>query len=109
MSQTGIKIVHIRRSEYDIYIGRPSKGGKWGFGNPFVIGPDGPREDVINKYKEWLTNGTNFSNKDATPERREWILENLNTLKCKSLGCFCNYPFEDCHGRILKELIENDN
>lgn len=35
------KVVHCKTSKYDVYIGRPSK---WG----------GTREDVIQKYREWL-------------------------------------------------------
>jgi hypothetical protein len=34
---------------YDVYIGR---GSKWG--NPFVIGKDGDRDEVIAKYREWI-------------------------------------------------------
>lgn len=33
----------------DVYIGRPSK-----WGNPFVIGKDGNRHDVIEAYAHWL-------------------------------------------------------
>ena len=36
-----IKVVHINKEEYDIYIGR---GSKWG--NPFVLGKDGDRTEV---------------------------------------------------------------
>ena len=32
-----------------VYIGRPSV-----WGNPFVIGKDGSRDDVIAKYEAWL-------------------------------------------------------
>jgi hypothetical protein len=33
----------------DVYVGRPSK-----WGNPFVIGRDGSREEVIAKYRAWI-------------------------------------------------------
>lgn len=46
-----MKIVHCKKEPYDIYIGRP---GKWG--NPFTIGKDGTREEVIVKYEEWIRN-----------------------------------------------------
>jgi len=36
------KVVHCRRSKHDTYIGRPSK-----WGNPFEIGKDGTRDEVI--------------------------------------------------------------
>jgi hypothetical protein len=32
-----------------VYVGRP---GKWG--NPFVIGRDGSRDEVIAKYRAWI-------------------------------------------------------
>ena len=32
-----------------VYVGRPSK-----WGNPFVIGRDGTREEVIAKYRDWI-------------------------------------------------------
>ena len=40
------KVVNKYKQPYDIYIGR---GSKWG--NPFIIGQDGNREEVINKYE----------------------------------------------------------
>lgn len=96
-----MKIVHCRKCDYTQYIGRPKAGLPWNFGNPFVIGVDGNREEVIWKFDNWLDLGNNFSNKDATEERRQWILDNIYTLKDKTLGCFCDFPHEDCHGRIL--------
>ena len=38
-----------RSSATQLYIGRPSK-----WGNPFVIGRDGSRADVIAKYRAWI-------------------------------------------------------
>ena len=65
---------------YDIYIGR---GSKWG--NPFIIGPDGSREDVISKFEKHLhTSG---------------LINDVHELKGKTLGCFCK-P-QACHGDIL--------
>ena len=32
-----------------VYIGRPSK-----WGNPFVIGKDGTRQEVVQKYKDYI-------------------------------------------------------
>lgn len=42
-------VVHCKRAAHDVYIGRPSK-----WGNPFVIGRDGTREEVIARYAAWL-------------------------------------------------------
>ena len=78
-------VVNIRNDKYDVYIGR---GSKWG--NPFKIGRDGDREEVIDKYRKYIIN---------KPE----LLDRLKELKGKVLGCFCK-P-KACHGDILIELI----
>ena len=79
------KVVNLRKERYDVYIGR---GSKWG--NKFVIGKDGDREEVVRKYKEWL-----LQNKE--------LLGYLHELKGKVLGCFCK-P-KACHGDVLVELV----
>lgn len=38
-----------RSSATQVYIGRPNK-----WGNPFVIGRDGSRAEVIAKYRAWI-------------------------------------------------------
>lgn len=78
------KVVHCKRDPYDIYIGRPSK-----WGNPFTIGQDGTREEVIQKYIDWLEN---------QPD----LLNDIDELRGKTLGCWCS-P-NACHGDVLAEL-----
>ena len=73
----------------DVYIGRPSK-----WGNPFVIGKDGDRNVVVEKYKNWIL---------AQPQ----LLNDLQTLEGKRLICFCK-PFK-CHGDVLINLINKKN
>jgi len=43
------RVVHCKKEQYDCYIGRPSK-----WGNSFVIGKDGTREEVVEKYRQWV-------------------------------------------------------
>jgi hypothetical protein len=78
------KVVHCKKDKYDIYIGRPSK-----WGNPFVIGKDGDREGVIEKYRQYILNNSK-------------LLACIPELKGKILGCWCK-P-KKCHGDILAEL-----
>ena len=78
-------VVNKRTEDFDVYIGR---GSKWG--NPFKIGPDGNRADVIEKYRQWIKTKPN-------------LLECLPELDCKRLGCFCK-P-RTCHGDVLAELL----
>jgi len=80
------RVVHCKKEKYDIYIGRPSK-----WGNPFTIGKDGTRKEVVEKYREWI-------------EKQPNLMNSLDELKGKVLGCWCFPKF--CHGDILIELIE---
>ena len=79
-----MKVVHCKKERFDIYIGRPSK-----WGNPFSIGKDGSREEVIAKYRDYIM---------LKPE----LLADLPELKGKVLACWCS-PLS-CHGDILVEL-----
>ena len=83
------QVVNKYRDPYDVYIGR---GSKWG--NPFRIGIDGTREDVIKQYRNWI-------------QTQPHLLNSLEELRGKTLGCFCS-P-QACHGDILVELLNNDN
>lgn len=79
-----MSVVHCKRAPFDVYIGRP---GKWG--NPFTIGKDGTREQVIAKYEAWL-------------KTQPALLAQLPELKGKTLGCWCS-P-QPCHGDVLERL-----
>jgi len=78
-------VVHCKRDPYDVYIGRPGP-----YGNPFTIGKDGNREEVVEKYAEWVL---------TQPELLATIRTELNG---KVLGCFCAPKL--CHGDIIVEL-----
>lgn len=70
----------------DVYIGRPSK-----WGNPFSIGKDGTRDEVIKKYKDYF-----LSNKE--------LLADIEELRGKNLVCYCK-P-QACHGDVLKAALD---
>ena len=78
-----MRVVNLRKYPYTVYIGRGSK-----FGNPFLIGKDGTREDVIKKFEVYarkqLVNGIAFLPKDAV------------------LGCYCK-P-KPCHGDVIVKI-----
>lgn len=81
-------VVHCKKEKFDVYIGRPSK-----WGNPFEIGKDGTREEVIEKYEAWLLNQPS-------------LLSSLQEIKGKTLGCWCS-P-KACHGDVLERLSNNE-
>lgn len=95
------RVVNVKHENYDILIGR-IRGQLFHYGNPFYIGRDGDRPEVIDKFRRWLNGDPEFA--DVEPERRGWILRNLHLLKDKILGCFCK-P-EDCHGDVYVELLD---
>lgn len=83
------KVVNIKYDDYDVYIGR---GSKWG--NPYKIGKDGTRKEVIQKYEQYLSDSPN-------------LLNSLNELKGKVLGCHCK-P-KSCHGDVLIKFLKYYN
>jgi hypothetical protein len=99
-NQTG-RVVHCKKENYDVYIGRGSP-----FGNPYshkegtaALWVVETREDAIRLYEEWLR---------AQPEL---VTRVKRELKNKILGCWCS-PLA-CHGDILlkianEEEIKND-
>ncbi len=78
------QVVHYKRARYDVYTGRPSK-----WGNPFQIGRDGTRAQVIARYERWL---------ETQPE----LLAALPELQGMTLGCWCAPA--PCHGEVLARL-----
>ena len=90
------RVVNVLKEEYDILIDRTTI-----WGNPFKIGKDGTRDEVIEKYQMWLE-GSDF--KDFKQEERQMILDNISDLRGKTLGCWCK-P-KSCHGDNYIILIE---
>ena len=104
---SGERIVHCKSGQpYDRYIGRSTYGNNGRYGNAWEIGIHGTREEVIASYDRWLRTGDNGGNLAATPERRQEILDNLEELRGKVLGCWCDYPNQHCHGEVLLSLLD---
>ncbi len=78
------KLVNIDKGEkYDVYIGRKSP-----WGNPYIIGIDGDRTEVIRKYRYDFY-------RDLLPFKKEETIG----LKGKILGCHCKPA--SCHGDVI--------
>lgn len=97
VSARPIIIVNKHHGKSGEYIGRGSP-----LGNPFVIGKDGSREQVIAKYRIWLN--------EQIMRKNPVVLDELNRLGNKAidekglaLQCFC-YP-KPCHGEVIKEKL----
>ena len=83
------RVVHCKKASHDVYIGRPTK-----WENPFKVGEDGTREEVIAKYRDWL-------------QTQPHLLADLRELKGKVLGCWC--APKACHGDVLVELANRES
>lgn len=83
------RVVHLKKEPFDVRIDRTTK-----WGNPFVIGKDGNRDEVIKKYRIWLS-------------QQAGLLSEVDSLKDKTLGCWCK-P-KPCHGDILAELANHNS
>lgn len=78
-----MKVVNLRTDKYTHYIGRGSV-----FGNPFKIGKDGNREEVIKKFERYA---------------REYVINIIASIpKNAILGCYCK-P-KACHGDVIIKI-----
>ena len=89
-NETTVVNIHTHEGT-SVYIGRGSN-----FGNPFVIGKDGDRDEVIEKYRAF------FASRLNSPEFRQA----LEKLRGKALGCYC-VP-KACHGGIIKAYLDGE-
>lgn len=78
------RVVHCLHQPHHLYIGRPSK-----WGNPFKIGRDGTRQQVIEQYERFIL---------QSPQ----LLADIHELEGLVLGCWC--APRPCHGDVLLKL-----
>lgn len=74
-----------------VYVGRPSK-----WGNPFHVGTHGTRDEVIDKYREWL---------EVALKAPSGYLD-LDELRGKDLVCWC--APKRCHADVLLTLANQE-
>jgi hypothetical protein len=115
------RIVHVRSSRFDFYIGRGEsyirarRNQRWAqmqslewhlqmacasgyFGNRYRLGTDGDRKTVLKKYKRWFWRQVN---EDQTFRLMAMCLSG------HTWGCFCKQPDEDipCHGDVIRAWL----
>lgn len=77
MNNSSVKVVHLKKEPYDVRIDRTTK-----WGNPFTIGKEGTRDDVISKYEAYMMG-------------RPDLIQALPELEGKTLGCWCKQTKEE--------------
>ena len=78
----------IDKAEDEGLLVRVDRGSRWG--NPFVLGDDGTRDEVIGAYR------------DHYLPHKPSIRSRIGELRGKLLACWC--APEPCHGDVLAEL-----
>lgn len=103
-----ITVAHCRAHAPDArpasYVGRATRGRKGSpLGNPFKIGKDGTREEVVAEYATWLDEQLAEAGSAASLElarlRAIWLEHGALVLTC-----WC--APEACHGDVIKERME---
>ncbi len=87
------RVVHVRKELFDLYIGRSFlefPESIWA--NPFHIGKDGNRKEVLRKYRDYVLS-------------RPDLLSKLPELQGLTLACWCK-PHA-CHGDVLVNLLND--
>lgn len=83
--------IRVNKDEsHDIFCGRPSK-----YANPYKIGKDGSRKEVIEKFEKYIR---------AHPELNSL----LNELEGKRISCWCSID-KNCHLDIFLMLLNERN
>lgn len=72
-----------------------------GFGNPFVVGVHGRREDCVRWHARLINDGfCQYTNREHMLQQRDhylYVRENISKLFGKDVACFC--PLDaPCHG-----------
>jgi len=75
-----------------VYVGRPTK-----WGNPFVIGKYGDRDEVIRKYRSYIL--------DRYLDEKDPIAREMVELTGRDLVCWCS-P-KPCHADVLLEIANS--
>jgi hypothetical protein len=76
------------------------------WGNPFVIGTDGTREECIALYRRFVA-GNAATRRANVLVARKLVAEHAHELKGKNLACWC--PLDGpCHADVLLELANRE-
>lgn len=85
-----------------VNVARP---GPWG--NPFVIGRDGTREECIALYAALLAGSVSTTAVATEAQQRkvqDHVARHIGDLRGKDLACWCRLDGRPCHADVLLRL-----
>jgi len=86
------KVVNRRNDTYMALVDRTTV-----FGNPFVLGRHGNRDEVIAKFREYW----------YAPEQADLRARAVRELKGKRIACWCS-P-QACHGDVIAQYLNQED
>jgi hypothetical protein len=98
-------VSHLKKHGCDVYIGRPSE-----WGNPFthISDKETKAEFVVSSRKEAIQKYENYLHSSG-------LIDKLDTLKGKILGCWCVSEIRDgsnknpvCHGEVIAKILNQE-
>jgi hypothetical protein len=96
-ARRGITIVNRRNGRVPgVYVGRPAV-----LGNPYVIGPDGSRHDVVDKYRAWLREQCRHDGGVRRALRQ--LAMRYITDGTLTLICWC--APQPCHAEVIRDAV----
>ena len=96
-ARRGITIVNRRNGRVaGVYVGRPAV-----LGNPYVIGHDGSRHDVVDKYRAWLRE--QYRHDGAVRHALRQLAMRYLTDGALTLICWC--APQPCHAEVIRDAV----
>lgn len=96
MREPAVHIKNKRDGDNGIYVGRPTP-----LGNPFRVGRDGTRDEVVEKYRKWLPDQLDSPNPTSLMFLR--LFELLCVYGDLTLLCWC--APKRCHVEVIRDLL----
>lgn len=91
-----VTVQHVRKGRFTRYIGRTwAEFSASEFGNPFHVGKDGDRTEVILKFAAYW----------YAPEQKHLREKALHFAPDEILGCWCHPKYPECHGDIIAGYV----
>ena len=96
-ARRGITIVNRRNGRVaGVYVGRPAV-----LGNPYGIGPDGSRHNVVDKYRAWLRE--QYRHDGAVRRALRTLARRYLTDGQLTLICWC--APQPCHAEVIRDAV----
>jgi hypothetical protein len=92
LKEATMRILNVKTDHIGPNAVRVDRSGPWG--NPFVIGRDGTRDQVIALYRQWLWR---MILRDVVTKER------LRELQGRDLACHC--APQRCHAEVIRSAV----